>query len=70
MAVWQSPDRRSALLPNVSIEVEDVDKVYADATDRSLEIAYPMTDEPWGVRRFFVVDPIGTVLNIMSHLPG
>jgi catechol 2,3-dioxygenase-like lactoylglutathione lyase family enzyme len=60
----------SALLPNVSIEVEDVDKVYADATDRGLEIAYPLTDEPWGVRRFFVVDPSGTVLNIMSHLPG
>ena len=63
-------DGSSALLPNVSIEVEDVDKVYADATDRGLEIAYPLTDEPWGVRRFFVVDPSGTVLNIMSHLPS
>ena len=63
-------DGSSALLPNVSIEVEDVDKVYADATDRGLEIAYPLTDEPWGVRRFFVVDPNGTVLNIMSHLPN
>ena len=63
-------DGSSALLPNVSIEVEDVDKVYADATDRGLEIAYPLTDEPWGVRRFFVVDPSGTVLNIMSHIPS
>ena len=63
-------DGSSALLPNVSIEVEDVDKIYADATDRGLEIAYPLTDEPWGVRRFFVVDPSGTVLNIMSHLPS
>jgi uncharacterized glyoxalase superfamily protein PhnB len=35
-----------------------------------LEIAYPLTDEPWGVRRFFVVDPSGTVLNIMSHIPS
>ena len=63
-------DGSSALLPNVSIEVEDIDKVYADATDRGLEIAYPLTDEPWGVRRFFVVDPNGMVLNIMSHLPS
>ena len=63
-------DGSSALLPNVSIEVEDVDKVYADATERGLEIAYPLTDEPWGARRFFVVDPSGTVLNIMSHLPN
>ena len=62
-------DGSSALLPNVSIEVEDVDKVYADAMDRGLEIAYPLTDEPWGVRRFFVVDRSGTVLNILSHLP-
>jgi catechol 2,3-dioxygenase-like lactoylglutathione lyase family enzyme len=63
-------DGSSALMPNVSIEVEDVDKLYADATDRGLEIAYPLTDEPWGVRRFFVVDPSGTILNIMSHLPS
>jgi catechol 2,3-dioxygenase-like lactoylglutathione lyase family enzyme len=63
-------DGSSGLLPNVSIEVEDIDKIYADAVDRGLEIAYPLTDEPWGVRRFFVVDPSGTVLNIMSHLPS
>ncbi len=62
-------DGSAALLPNVSIEVEDVDKLYADATARGLQIPYPLTDEPWGVRRFFVVDPSGTVLNIMSHLP-
>ncbi len=62
-------DGSSALLPNMSIEVEDVDKVYADATARGLQIPYPLTDEPWGVRRFYVVDPSGTVLNIMSHLP-
>jgi catechol 2,3-dioxygenase-like lactoylglutathione lyase family enzyme len=31
-------DGSSALLPNVSIEVEDVGKVYADATERGLEM--------------------------------
>ena len=63
-------DGSSAVMPNVSIEVEDVNKVYADATARGLQIAYPLTDEPWGVRRFYVVDPSGTVLNIMSHIPS
>jgi catechol 2,3-dioxygenase-like lactoylglutathione lyase family enzyme len=63
-------DGSSGLLPNVSIEVEDVGKVYADAKERGLKIVYPLTDEPWGVRRFFVMDPNGTVLNIMSHLPS
>ena len=31
------------------------------------EIVYDLTDEPWGVRRFFVRDPVGTVVNILSH---
>ena len=47
-----------------------VDAAHAEALRRGLRIVYPLTDEPWGVRRFFVVDPSGTVLNIMSHLPS
>jgi len=44
-----------------------VDAVYAKAVARGLTIVYPLTTEPWGVRRFFVVDPNGLVLNLMSH---
>jgi catechol 2,3-dioxygenase-like lactoylglutathione lyase family enzyme len=62
-------DGGSTVLPNVSVEVENVDDVHARAIERRLEIVYPLTDEPWGVRRFFVVDPNGTILNVMSHLP-
>ena len=62
-------DGAATLLPDVSVEVEDVDEVHARAVERRLEIVYPLTDEPWGVRRFFVVDPNGTILNVMSHLP-
>jgi catechol 2,3-dioxygenase-like lactoylglutathione lyase family enzyme len=62
-------DGGSTLMPDVTVEVADVDEVHARAIERRLEIVYPLTDEPWGVRRFFVVDPNGTVLNIMSHLP-
>jgi len=50
--------------------VEDVDQVHKRAIERGLEIVYPLTDEPWGVQRFFVVDPNGTILNVLSHLPG
>jgi predicted enzyme related to lactoylglutathione lyase len=50
-----------------TVEVEDVDAVHKRAIDRGLKIVYPLTDEPWGVRRFFVVDPNGVVLNVMSH---
>ena len=53
--------------PQISIEVADVDALHAKALARGLQIVYPLTDEPWGVRRFYVVDPNGTVINIMSH---
>ena len=63
-------DGASTPQPNVSVEVGDVDEVHARAIRQRLEIVYPLTDEPWGVRRFFVVDPNGTVLNILSHTPS
>jgi catechol 2,3-dioxygenase-like lactoylglutathione lyase family enzyme len=40
--------------PSVSIEVDDVEVVYAKAIAQGLTIVYPLTDEPWGVHRFFV----------------
>lgn len=55
--------------PNMTIEVGDVNAVHARALERGVEIVYPLTDEPWDVRRFFVVDPSGTIINVMSHLP-
>ena len=53
--------------PNMSIEVEDVDAVHAKALELGLPIVYPMTNEPWGVRRFFVADPNGVIINVLSH---
>ena len=53
--------------PNVSMEIEDVDAAYAKAVALGLPIVYPLTNEPWGVRRFFVADPNGVVVNVMSH---
>ncbi len=53
--------------PNMSIEVADVDAVHAKALELGLSIVYPITNEPWGVRRFFVADPNGVVINVLSH---
>lgn len=55
---------------DVSLEVDSVEDAYADAQQRGLEIVYPLTDEPWGVRRFFVRSPDGTVVNVASHRPA
>lgn len=53
--------------PHVSIEVEDVDALHEKAISLGLPIAYPLTDEPWGIRRFFVKDPNGVIINVVSH---
>ena len=57
----------SSLQPQMSIEVDNVDEAHAKAVERGLKIIYSLTDEPWGVRRFFVADPNGVVINVMSH---
>jgi predicted enzyme related to lactoylglutathione lyase len=51
----------------LSIEVEDVDAIHAKAVAGQSPIIYPLTTEPWGIRRFHVVDPNGVVINVMSH---
>ncbi|SDG52776.1 VOC family protein [Sulfitobacter delicatus] len=56
-----------APVPDLSIEVDDVDAVHDRARAMDCEISYDLTDEPWGVRRFFVADPTGKVLNVLSH---
>jgi catechol 2,3-dioxygenase-like lactoylglutathione lyase family enzyme len=60
-------DAGAAVQPDVSIEVEDVDAVHATAVRLGYEIVHPLTDESWGVRRFFVRDPDGTVVNVLGH---
>jgi uncharacterized glyoxalase superfamily protein PhnB len=54
--------------PGISVEVADVDAVHAKAVERGFEIAYGLRDEEWGVRRFMLRDPSGTVVNVLSHI--
>lgn len=56
-------------VPDLSIEVDDVDEVYRRAVTGNFEIPYGIVDEPWGVRRFYVRDPFGRLVNILSHTP-
>ena len=55
-------------VPDLSIEVDNLDEIYARATKMGARIPYPMTTESWGIRRFFVSDPTGRILNISSHV--
>src|SRR5262245_40597849 len=53
--------------PGISIEVDGVDAIHAKAVERSLEIAYPLRGEAWGVRRFMLREPSGTMVNVLAH---
>jgi catechol 2,3-dioxygenase-like lactoylglutathione lyase family enzyme len=53
--------------PVISVLTEDVDGAYVEAQELGYEILHPLTTEPWGVRRFFVRAPDGTVINIVRH---
>ena len=62
---------RDATAPDdsvISVHVgAGVDEAYAEAKRRGYEIVYPLTEEAWGVRRFFVRAPDGNLINLVSH---
>jgi predicted enzyme related to lactoylglutathione lyase len=51
----------------LSIEVSDIDTLYERAKKLKCDIVYPITDESWGVRRFFVREPNGATINLLAH---
>jgi catechol 2,3-dioxygenase-like lactoylglutathione lyase family enzyme len=60
-------DIKAHIHPDISIEVDDVDDVHRRAVAAGAEIVYPVTDEDWGLRRFFVRDPNGAIINVTQH---
>ncbi|MFF4928149.1 DUF6894 family protein [Streptomyces griseofuscus] len=62
-----STDRTAPVIPDMSIEVDDVEAAYAAMRASGAEIVHPLRDEEWGVWRFFVRDPSGRVINVLSH---
>jgi predicted enzyme related to lactoylglutathione lyase len=53
--------------PAISVFAADLEAAYAEAQERGYEIVHPLTTEPWGVHRFFVRAPDGTVINVVRH---
>lgn len=62
-----SGDKTAPVTPDLSIEVDDVDAAYGVVRESGAEIVHPLQDEEWGVRRFFVRDPSGRVVNVLGH---
>jgi catechol 2,3-dioxygenase-like lactoylglutathione lyase family enzyme len=64
---FMSEGGSGAPVPDLSIEVDDLDEAISRIKKAKLPIEYGPTSEPWGVRRFFVRDPFGKLLNILVH---
>ena len=54
-------------VPDLSIEVDDIETALARFEEASVAIEYGPVSEPWGVRRFFVRDPFGKLVNVLQH---
>jgi catechol 2,3-dioxygenase-like lactoylglutathione lyase family enzyme len=54
-------------VPDISIEVDDLDEAQRRVCAAGLTLEYGPADEEWGVRRFYVRDPFGRLINILVH---
>ncbi|WP_412023916.1 VOC family protein [Burkholderia cepacia] len=53
--------------PDLSIEVDDLDEALVRVHEAGISVEYGPADEPWGVRRFYVRDPFGKLVNVLMH---
>jgi len=56
-------------VPELSVEVDDLAEVLRRVEEFGAPIEYGPVREPWGVRRFYVRDPAGKLINILQHEP-
>jgi catechol 2,3-dioxygenase-like lactoylglutathione lyase family enzyme len=55
-------------VPDLSIEVDDLDEAYQRMKEGGFPIEYGPAAEPWGVKRFYVRDAFGRLINILVHI--
>lgn len=54
-------------VPDLSIEVDDLAEALRRVQAAQIPLEYGPVNEPWGVCRFFVRDPLGKLINILQH---
>mgnify|MGYP005815166893 CR=1 FL=1 len=54
-------------MPDLSIEVDNLDEALRRVQEEKIPVEYGPTSEPWGVRRFYVRDPLGKLINVLEH---
>ena len=60
---------RGTPVPDLSIEVDDLETVLKRVQDANIEIEYGPEKESWGVSRFYIRDPFGKLVNVLQHEP-
>lgn len=53
--------------PDLSIEVDDLEAALLRVDKMGIAVEYGPVDEPWGVRRFYIRDPFGKLINVLAH---
>jgi catechol 2,3-dioxygenase-like lactoylglutathione lyase family enzyme len=53
----------------LTIEVEDVDKIFEEIKNKGIEIKIGLRDEPWGDRHFAIEDPNGIGIDVVTYNP-
>ena len=53
-------------VPELSIEVDNIETALTRVKKAGIPIEYGPESESWGVRRFFVRDPFGKLINILQ----
>jgi len=67
------PERFSGRGLLITIQVADAAAEFERLSRAGVAIAYPLKDEPWGQRRFALVDPAGAwvdVIQTIDPVPG
>lgn len=54
-------------VPDLSIAVDDLDEALRRVREAGVAVEYGPVEEPWGVRRFYVRDPFGRLINLLQH---
>ena len=67
VSIIENSEDTNSTSVSLTVEVDDVDEARKIAQEMGIEIVYPITVEPWGVRRFHVKDPNGLVIKILRH---
>jgi catechol 2,3-dioxygenase-like lactoylglutathione lyase family enzyme len=53
----------------LTIEVDDVDRLYNELKAKGVSIEIELRDEPWGDRHFAIIDPNGIGIDFVQYAP-